>query len=246
MLLVRTKCKIFLRKYLDFFLAQFGYKLIKLMPPLRTTEDLARSALSGLSTAFVIDVGAADGNFTHGVLEIIPTAEVICIDPIKRHCQALSKRFVTNKVHVEQIALGEDNSDIIFYETAHPHSSSLLPPGKHTEHFPTASGHSTQYPVRVRRLDNLVEDNQTIDLLKIDTQGYELSVLKGAGEKLDKCKYLIVEMSLRPLYEGQPSFEKIIDFLHQRGFHMIDYVEGAKSYVTGEILQLDVLYQRTN
>ena len=43
-------------------------------------------------------------------------------------------------------------------------------------------------------------------MLKIDTQGYELEVLKGAARTLDRIDYILVETSFVPLYEGQANF----------------------------------------
>lgn len=238
--------KIGVRHQLDFFLAKLGYRLVKRLSPLRTSGDLAVAALVGEQKAFVIDVGAADGDFAAHVLASLPDAEILCIDPLARHATALRQRFAKRNVRVEQVALGETESEALFYETMHPHSSSLLPPREHIQHFPSASGNTKRYAVPVVRLDQLLADmdQRRIDLLKIDTQGYELPVLRGAAVSLQVCPQVIVEMSLRPLYEGQASFEEVMRFLNQCGFHMTDYAEGARSYTTGEILQIDVLFQR--
>jgi len=50
-------------------------------------------------------------------------------------------------------------------------------------------------------------------------------------------------MSLWPLYEGQAPFEEVALFMHTHRFHMVDYVEGVRSYVMWELLQMDFLYQ---
>jgi FkbM family methyltransferase len=241
-----TRPKVALRRQLDAILARLGYKLVKHMPPLRTSVDLAITALANQHRPFVIDVGAADGDFTGQLLAAMPDAEILCIDPLAGHAAALRQRFPIPNVRIEEVALGETESEAIFHETAHPHSSSLLPPSEHMQHFPSASGCTKRTIVSVVRLDQLIEGTGQcqIDLLKVDTQGYELSVLKGATGSLRSCSRIIIEMSLRPLYEGQASFEEVMNFLNQHGFHMTDYAEGARSYTTGEILQLDVLFQR--
>ena len=79
--------------------------------------------------------------------------------------------------------------------------------------------------------------------MKIDVQGFELPVLVGAEQTLPKCKNVLMEVSLRPIYEQQASFEEMVVFMYNRGFRMVDYLEGARSYVTNELMQMDFLYQ---
>jgi hypothetical protein len=54
--------------------------------------------------------------------------------------------------------------------------------------------------------------------LKIDTQGYDLEVLKGAENTLQSIRALQLEASVRPIYEGMPGFREVLDYLMSRGF----------------------------
>ena len=54
--------------------------------------------------------------------------------------------------------------------------------------------------------------------LKLDTQGFDLEVLKGAEASLDFILALQTEASVRPIYDGAPSFQETIDFATARGF----------------------------
>jgi hypothetical protein len=67
------------------------------------------------------------------------------------------------------------------------------------------------------------------DLLAMDTQGYELEVLKGATETLKSVKVVYTEVSNVPLYEGSALVDDIDEFLQPYGFKRVrtDWVGGT-------------------
>lgn len=77
--------------------------------------------------------------------------------------------------------------------------------------------------VEVRRYDSLVDEFECpeIDFLKIDTQGYELEVLKGIGSHLTPVCCIELEAHVLPLYEGQALLTDICAFLFAYGFELI-------------------------
>ncbi len=235
-----------LRTQVDTLLDRYGYGLVKGPKRRKTAHDLAYTALAGTETPFVVDVGAANGDFASAVLVMRPAARVICVDPIARHVQHLQERFVGRNVEVLPVALGDHDGVIVFHEASHPHSSSVLAMTSHKEHFPTASTTVADYEVPLHQVDTILAERaeSPVDLLKIDTQGYELPVLRGARQTLPHCRYVILEMSLRPLYAEQASFQDVLCFMRERGFLVVDYAEGARSHTTGELMQMDFLYCR--
>ena len=82
-------------------------------------------------------------------------------------------------------------------------------------------------------------------LLKIDTQGYELEVLKGAARTLDRIDYILVETSFVPLYEGQANFRDVYAFLTGHGFEYAGSFEQMMSPLDGTVLQADGLFVRS-
>lgn len=227
-------------------LAPLGLHVSRRKPKPRSTLDLARVALQDRENAFVIDVGAYMGEFAAYVLQLVPKAHVVCIEPIPVQADLLRRRFEQCNVTVVCCAAGDHDGEVEFHQVSEGYSSSVLLMSRHKTEFPSISVEVASYPVPLRRLDAILDDlsrdHNPVDLLKIDVQGYKLPVLKGAASTLSRCRYLLVEMSLQPLYDGQASFEQVICWLYNRGFRMIDYAEGARSHVTGELLQMDFLY----
>ena len=115
----------------------------------------------------------------------------------------------------------------------------------HRETFPW-SRECEKIEVPVKRLDEMLPDLELEKrvLLKIDVQGYEDRVLSGARKTLENVHYLIVEVSYRPLYKEQASFDDIYAFLGERGFDFAGHLDQLRSPVNGEILQGDALFIR--
>ena len=78
--------------------------------------------------------------------------------------------------------------------------------------------------------------------LKIDTQGYEFQVLKGAEKILKKFEGILVEVSLIELYEGQKNWLEIVEFIQSHGFKLWSVDRGFSNKKNGQTLQLDLCF----
>jgi hypothetical protein len=98
--------------------------------------------------------------------------------------------------------------------------------------------------VATRTLDELVSESTLdgpIDLLKIDTQGTEVDVLKGARQVLPRVRMVWTEISFRAIYEGSALFADVHALLLQHGFRLYSIAEGFRG-ADGELLQGDALF----
>jgi hypothetical protein len=80
--------------------------------------------------------------------------------------------------------------------------------------------------------------------LKIDTQGYEAEVLKGASRLMPRVRALECELSLVPLYDGQPLIDEMITMIYQMGFRMVGVAPVFFQPETGDTLQVDGMFLR--
>jgi len=88
--------------------------------------------------------------------------------------------------------------------------------------------------VEVVRLDRELENLESIDLIKIDTEGFELEVLKGAKEILEKFKpKLFVELDKQNLDRYNANFEQVIEFLKPFGYSF--YNVQSSMYFNSEV-----------
>jgi len=91
----------------------------------------------------------------------------------------------------------------------------------HKEIFPFTKGEKI-INVYTDTLDNFINRKEIIikgyTLLKLDVQGSELNVLKGATNELNNINAIQLELSFMPFYEGQATIEEIVRFLKPFGF----------------------------
>ncbi len=154
------------------------------------------------------------------------------------------KNFLIIKKNINffNFALGEKNTKNIFNITKRKDSSSFF---KINENIKNNKDYKIieKKEIQIRSLDNLMinENLNGSVLLKIDVQGYELEVLKGAIETLKKIKYIIVEISDNEIYKNQSSSHDVINFLENNYFTY--YKENKSSKINkSNFTQKDVLF----
>jgi FkbM family methyltransferase len=100
-------------------------------------------------------------------------------------------------------------------------SSSILAPKKHLTEHPEVTFPSKE-SINVKRFDKFIQENEVDtnehNFLNIDVQGYELEVLKGMGDELNKIQLVIAEVNRDEVYEGCPMIEDIDSYLEGFGF----------------------------
>jgi hypothetical protein len=89
-----------------------------------------------------------------------------------------------------------------------------------------------------------IDDFGARNLLKIDTQGYELEVLKGADDLLDRFDAIYCEVSFIELYKGQALANDVISYLYKRQFRCAGVYNQINTTGHGA-LQADMLFFRT-
>ncbi len=127
-------------------------------------------------------------------------------------------------------------------------SASFLAADQQFNFFPSSLTNEEE-EVEIHLLDEIYENERLPppDLIKIDVQGFELSVLKGGQKTLQKTAYLVIELSLRQFYKDQPSLWQILRFLEENNFVMVSRgFEWKSSSNPAEILQLDAIFMNRN
>lgn len=179
--------------------------------------------LRALDVATVIDGGANQGQWLGYARRIWPDAKYVCFEP-QGECASMIPR--DDKVTVVQSALGDRLGIAEFNRSSFNQSSSCLKMAKlHKDLFPFTAG-ETAFQVPITTLDQWCEENDTWgDIVKLDLQGYELQALMHMPRSLMRAKALCVETSFVELYEGQPLFGSIHDYLTQIGFRYAGCIE---------------------
>ena len=145
---------------------------------------------------------------------------IVFFEPIPKYCDHIRNNVIDENVTVHECAIGANTHTVTLYIASNEgNSSSILKTTKlledrHHIDFKTSIT-VQQYP-----LDTFASC-EPCNFLIIDTQGYELNVLRGAENTLKHIDYIIVEVYDDVLYEGCALFAEVNDFLISRDFVLI-------------------------
>jgi FkbM family methyltransferase len=156
----------------------------------------------------------------------------------------LAKKY--SNVSIFNLALGSTAGKIDFYESNFsPTSSPLEMTEKQLSHFPE-SGVSKKIQVESVTLDEFSEHLELSEnvLLKVDVQGYEIEVFKGAEQVLKKVKAVYVECSFVEYYKGQPVFDDVYNYLKSKGFFFVSIIGSLHGIKDAGPTQVDALFIR--
>ena len=204
-----------------------------------------RQIVSSLDLDLVIDVGSNRGQFSLMSRIEHPTLQIHGFEPLPTEGRVYRNVFERDKkVTLHEMALGETSGSAEIHLSRRADSSSLLPIGDlQPKLFPNTDEIGT-LKVRVATLDELDEvwSSARRALLKLDVQGFELSVLKGAKRALKNCAFVYAECSEIPLYSGQALFPEVAEFLVGEGFKPVR--RANEQWVDGKLVQADHLFAR--
>jgi FkbM family methyltransferase len=197
----------------------------------------------------VIDVGAHEGEFSSSIGCLLPHASIYAFEPLPDAFRSLNRRMARRpRFRAFPVALGDEAGTVTMWRSSFSESSSLLRMSDlHKHAFPWTSS-CVPVDVEVRPLDAFASqlELRPKTLLKVDVQGYEDRVLRGASTILGEVDYVLVEVSFRVLYEGQASFESVREQLVDHGFRYAGSLDQLASPLDGLILQADALFIKSD
>jgi FkbM family methyltransferase len=184
----------------------------------------------------VLDVGAYEGDFTRMVKQIWPEASVLMFEPNLAKLEPLEA--VSRELNVEysdKLLGSKDGTEVTF---------NLLETGSGV--FSERSDVSRTAEKRTLSALDSVTGPSPVDFLKIDTQGYELEVLRGAKRVLTQTEVVLLEISLIEINEGAPIADEVIAFMKKAGFVLHDICEFHRRPLDNALWQFDGLFVRND
>jgi len=176
---------------------------------------------AGLSKPVICDVGANIGQSIEKFITYWPEASIHSFEANPGVFSQLSANYAHhNNIQLNPIALSDSIGELSFYATRVTETSSLLPPTQEMINLSSEKKYDYE-KIRVpsETLDHYCDSQgiQHIDLLKIDVQGAEMSVLKGAKSLLknDAVSSIYIETTFADCYENQSQLTDILIYLKQ-------------------------------
>jgi FkbM family methyltransferase len=214
---VRPKISKFLRRLFYYIGYYFGESPRRIYPNLiYSLENLKNE---GFTPSYIIDIGAYHGEWTTMIKKIFPESNVLMIEAqeIKEGILKDISQTYSPKVFYEiQLLSSQDEREVSFVEMET--GSSV---------FEESSPYQREYVnKKTITLDTLLKKHpnfESADFLKIDVQGYELEVLKGAKRLLEKVELVLMEVSLIPVNKGCPIMSEVVQFMADYDFRVLDF-----------------------
>lgn len=211
-------------------LRRLGYDLHSLPIDSLTLRDLEFDLgyLIKISRPLVIDVGANTGQTIDLIRRTLNKPSIISFEPNPALAAGLKRRYADSIV-VEAMAVGSSEGITTFNVSENHELSSILDVDKNDTNPFSDTPIREIISVPITTLDSYAKNHSLlhIDLLKIDTQGFDLEVLRGAAEMLRRriVDTLLVEVNFTSYYKNQAGFGEIERFLAANGYGLLTFYE---------------------
>lgn len=206
----------------------------------------------------LIDIGAS-GGFKENWVRANRYLQMIGFEPDDRSLADLMKSEEFPNIKYLNTALYKEKRSLDFYLTRKQQLSSMLEPNREfLDRFPEAERFDVVGTKRISTdtLDSQLQEHKIndVDFIKLDTQGSELFILQGATEILRNSVFgLEIELEFVPMYDDQPLFAEVDNFVKDFGFQLFDLrpcywkrlVGKNCSRAKGQIVFADAIYLKT-
>lgn len=224
---------------------KFGYKVEKII-----SKDIVYLAeqLVLWNVDTVLDVGANNGQFAELLISQGYSKNIISFEPTMAAHKVLKRKSETqpNWLVFERSAIGDVNGTVEINVSENSVSSSILEINNAHLGVTPSARYCSKETVPVYTLDCIFEklNMNTLNcnyFVKIDTQGYEMNVLRGCSTMTRYISGFKIELSTQQLYNNSCSYTEIIEFMADIGFVLIDITPGLR-HSSGQLLQFDGLF----
>lgn len=182
----------------------------------------------------VIDIGASDGGWSCQAQQFFPEAKFLLFEPLAERQAALEQLRKTHGFDFVPAAAGAEKGAVEFSIDPALDGSGIAMPG-------TAGTRA----VPVEPIDDAVATRGLPGpyILKLDTHGYEISVLTGATKVLAQAELLVVEAYNFSLVPGCLRFHELCTWLEARGFRCCDLADPMRRPRDGILWQMDLAFR---
>ena len=216
------------------FLRQCAVELIPSMRHLDMPKRLNHLRSLGVTPKVIYDVGAAQGNWARLAASTWPSAHIVGFEPnLSNQLLLEAARSTLPKFQYFSCLLGACHKTIQYDER-----------GNQTSLYDLTPSSSAKSTAEMLVLDEKKKKKRIPppDFIKLDVQGYELEVLKGATTLIDKCEAILIEVNFYRVHPKMPTVEEVIEFMRQRGLSWFD-VMGILRRPSDDVLgYMDLLF----
>ena len=237
---------------LKIIVRMFGYDLInkkskphyELMPHLLTL-------INHLKINCFIDVGANNGNFGLDLREVGYEGLIVSFEPVSSTYKELLDVSDDDPLwRTYNLALGSANEKMEINLLKDSDLNSLLPPNDYFQKIFKEQSIIATEMIDVRTFDSMIDEitkgiAEPRIFLKMDTQGYDHEVLKGASGCINKIQGISSELSFSPLYQGMMGYVDALEFYSSYGFKVTGIYPVSRDLDNLSLIEADCFMVRT-
>lgn len=195
------------------------------------------STLKHLNPASILDIGANTGDWAKEAKSVWPEASIFCIEG----CTACEPYLKAAGFPYRIALLGDSVREVDFYKATYSATgtgNSYM--REKTEWFDNPDIEKRE----LVPLSLIFGNDVTYDLIKLDTQGSELDIIRGGMELCSRAKHILTEVAVSDYNEGAPLMPDVILFMNAIGFTKFQIVDDIVHPKTRELIQHDVLFTK--
>lgn len=200
------------------------------------SSAVQRIPTHNISVNSIIDIGASNGKWSMDTLKVFPVASYLAIEPLSEREEALEKLKIKhdNFDFALCVAGDADGQHVMLNVADDLDGSSVDATGKNIRKVP------------VRTIDSIISEKNMKEpfLLKFDTHGYEIAILNGAKDTLDKTNIIIMEVYNYKIEDHALRFHEMCSHMEKLGFRCYDIAGPMLRLYDKSFWQMDLLFCR--
>lgn len=187
----------------------------------------------------ILDIGASVGDFCKEMKEFFPNSYIFSIEANIECEDKLSK---VNPNYLIAL-LYKENTILNFYKTKLDSTSTGNSIYKEISDFFSDENLIVEQITAIK-LDDVFTKDSIFELIKLDTQGSEIDIIKGGMELCKRSKYILIEVSNKIYNQNAPLSEEVINFMKENDFEVIEIID--EHIINNELYQQDILFKNIN
>lgn len=198
----------------------------------------------GLKCNYILDIGAHSCKWSRLSKKVFPSAVYYLVEPLiemKDELEQFCIEFPESKYFLNAAGAKEENR-FITVSNYLPEANLVITKDEYD------NPEFKEREIKVITIDSLINKNeiQIPELAKLDVQGFELEVLKGAEKLFGLTEVFILEVSLFKFQRAMPSFADVINFMDARGYEVYDFSGFSRRPFDGALGQIDICFVKKN
>jgi len=201
-------------------------------------DKLRRIKEQGYKPDIILDIGAHHGNWTRSMMSIYEESQYYLFEAIA-YDQLLCLSVLPN-IKQYNVLLNDTAKEVDWYEMKNTGDSMFREKTHHFDNCIITKRNSIDLDT-FNKQESIIQDSTKRIFIKIDCQGAEIPILKGASTIIKQTDFILLELPLFGQYnEGVPNFLEHIKYMDSIGFVPYDIIDNH--YINGFNMQIDMIF----